>query len=59
MRGSCQVTIYLNAQAAMDLGCLFYRSANGVILTAGLGDRGMIPASCFEKIVDNKTGEVI
>mmetsp|Transcript_5699 Transcript_5699/g.13118 ORF Transcript_5699/g.13118 Transcript_5699/m.13118 type:complete len:239 (-) Transcript_5699:342-1058(-) len=59
MRSSCQVTIYLNTQSAMDLGCLFYRSANGVILSAGLGERGTIPASCFDKVVDNKTGKAM
>jgi len=50
MRASSQVLIYLDVQEAMDLGCEFFMSQNGVILSPGLGSEGIIPPSCFSKV---------
>jgi RNA:NAD 2'-phosphotransferase (TPT1/KptA family) len=57
MRSSCQVVIYLDIKAAMKDGIFFQQSKNNVILSPGIGDRGIIPSKYFSKIVDYKTGK--
>jgi 2'-phosphotransferase len=59
IRKSVEVLIYINAKVSMDLGIQFFRSKNNVILTSGLGEEGVIPPECCERIVDNKNGDVI
>lgn len=56
MRSSCQVIIYLDIQSAIKDGITFLKSDNDVILSPGIGDRGLIPPKYFSKIVDAKTG---
>lgn len=59
MRNTAELWVFLDAQAALDAGCRLYRSANDVVLTPGLGSRGVVPPSCFAKVVDARTGDVI
>jgi 2'-phosphotransferase len=56
MRASAEVLVYVNAAAAMALGVIFFVSANGVILTPGIGPQGVVPPAAFEKVVDVATG---
>merc|ERR1712232_449086 len=48
MRQSCQIAVYVDLPRASKDGILFYRSANGVILTEGLD--GILPPCYIEKI---------
>mmetsp|Transcript_17534 Transcript_17534/g.25583 ORF Transcript_17534/g.25583 Transcript_17534/m.25583 type:complete len:255 (+) Transcript_17534:126-890(+) len=55
MRRTCQVYIYIDGAACAEAGIQFYRSDNGVILTAGLED-GMLPCCYFERVIDAASG---
>jgi 2'-phosphotransferase len=52
MRKSCEVIVYVDVAAAMAAGVKFFRANNGVILTAGLNDSGVLPAEFIERIVE-------
>jgi 2'-phosphotransferase len=52
MRKSCQVILYINVAAAMAAGVKFYRSSNGVILTAGVDGSGVLPAEFIQEVVE-------
>ena len=56
MRKTCQVHIYINGAACALDGIKFYKSDNGVILTAGAQD-GLLPCRYFASVVDAKTLE--
>jgi 2'-phosphotransferase len=49
MRSSCQVLIYIDMKKAMQSGIQFFKSRNGVILSAGVD--GVIYPEFFEKII--------
>lgn len=51
MRKSTNVLIYVDLAAALADGIPFFESANGVILSPGLGDSGFIPPKYFAQIV--------
>ena len=55
MRHSAQVHIYVDVVKAVAAGVVFYRSANGVILTAGEGGSGMLSLRFLAKVVDAAT----
>jgi 2'-phosphotransferase len=55
MRHSAQVHIYVDVVKAVAAGVVFYRSANGVILTAGEGGSGMLSLRFVAKVVDATT----
>uniref|UniRef100_A0A6S8Z148 2'-phosphotransferase n=1 Tax=Chaetoceros debilis TaxID=122233 RepID=A0A6S8Z148_9STRA len=58
MRKSCQVYIYMDGEkCAKDDRIVFYKSDNGVVLTAGVGEEGTLPCRYFLKVVDAKTKE--
>lgn len=59
MRNSSEVHIFVNPAKAMDAGCVFYMSPNGVILTPGIGPHGSIPTSCFDRVVSSRTGKTL
>ncbi|KAK3235475.1 hypothetical protein CYMTET_54325 [Cymbomonas tetramitiformis] len=59
MRGNCEILIYLDVAKAMAAGAQFFRSDNNVILTAGLGERGILAPEYFQQVVDISTGKVI
>jgi 2'-phosphotransferase len=56
MRRSAQIHVWVNLPAAARAGLRFYRSANGVILTPGLGEQGLLPMHTFEHAHDAATG---
>jgi 2'-phosphotransferase len=58
MRSTCQIAVYVDVAKAMALGLKWYRSANGVLLTPG-DAAGLVPPSCFDKVIDLATGESI
>jgi 2'-phosphotransferase len=59
MRATAEILIYLDARKALAHGVELFESANGVVLTPGLGARGIVPTECFERVVDARTGEVL
>jgi len=55
MRTSCDVYIYVNAQqCAQDAAIAFYKSNNGVLLTAGVNDSGILPVEYFSHVTDRE-----
>ena len=59
MRLSSQIYIYINGSKCANDDIKFYRSDNGVILTAGVKEEGMLPLQYFDKVVDAATGNII
>lgn len=57
MRKSCQVYIYMNAAKCANEGIVFYKSANGVLLSPGKED-GTIPLEFIAR-VETKSGEIL
>ena len=55
MRKSCQIYIYINGRKCAEDGVKFYISDNGVILTSGIDDTGMLPCSYFSSVIDEQT----
>ena len=53
MRKSCQVYIYVDAAKCACDGVVFYRSDNGVLLTAGVNNEGTLPLLYFRRVTDN------
>ncbi|KAJ2417547.1 hypothetical protein GGF41_005381 [Coemansia sp. RSA 2531] len=50
MRKTANAYIYIDIEQAVSDGIEFYESENGVILSTGLDDSGIIPAKYFERI---------
>ncbi|KAL3822462.1 hypothetical protein ACHAXA_006890 [Cyclostephanos tholiformis] len=59
MRSSSEVYIYVNGPRCAADGIQFYRSDNGVILTAGLSGGGMLPLRYIAKVVHAPTGKIL
>lgn len=63
MRKSCTVYIYLDvphcASAVTDGIIEFYRSDNGVILTAGIDNNGILPPEYFSHVVESSSGTLL
>lgn len=59
MRSSSQIYIYINGSKCANDDIKFYKSDNGVILTAGVKEEGMLPLQYFDKVVDAATGNII
>mmetsp|Transcript_21036 Transcript_21036/g.24866 ORF Transcript_21036/g.24866 Transcript_21036/m.24866 type:complete len:339 (+) Transcript_21036:31-1047(+) len=59
MRKSSELLIYINVEKSMELGAIFYKSTNGVILTSGIGSTGCLPIECFKQVIDYKTNKII
>jgi 2'-phosphotransferase len=57
MRKSCDLFIYINAKKCMEDGIKFYRSANNVILSAGID--GIIDCKYFDCVKDRQGSEFI
>lgn len=54
MRKSCEVFIYLDQyKCSRDESVTFFESANGVILSAGVEEQGMLPTSYFSHVMDS------
>ena len=58
MRKSCEVFIYVDAQKCARDGVAFYRSDNGVLLTAGLKDEGTLPTDYFLRVTDASGADI-
>lgn len=58
MRGSAEIQIFLDVAKAIADGIPLYLSSNGVVLSPGLGERGIIAPKYFASVVrtsDRKT----
>jgi len=56
-RSSSQVLIYMNLALCLEKGIPFYESDNGVLLSPGLGVKGVIPTGFFSKVTTAKSSE--
>lgn len=57
MRKTCTVYIYVDAvKCANHPDIVFYRSSNGVLLTAGVGGDGTLPVEFFSHVTDSNGG---
>jgi 2'-phosphotransferase len=62
MRGDAQVLIYIDLRRALEAGCPFWRSENGVILSEGMSISGtekeakLIPIKFFDVVVERRKG---
>lgn len=60
MRSDAEILIYVNLRKALQAGCPFYRSENGVILSEGMvsGDAAgkSVPVEFFDLVVERKAG---
>jgi len=59
MRSSSQIYIYVSGKKCAADGILFYRSDNGVVLTAGVDEEGLLPIKYFERVVQASSGDII
>lgn len=57
MRTNVQVLVYLDVAAALKDKIPLVMSANGVILSAGVGTPPLVPVKYFSKVINAKTGE--
>ena len=58
MRKSCGVYVYIDAEQCARDKIEFFSSANGVLLTAGVNNEGILPPKYFSKVV-TKDGKVL
>jgi 2'-phosphotransferase len=58
MRKSSQLYIYINAAKCAQDGITFFQSDNGVLLTAGANDEGILPVDYFSHVTD-KAGKAL
>ena len=54
MRASSQVYIYIDGSKCAKDDIRFFRSDNGVLLTAGVNESGMLPLEYLSHVTDNK-----
>jgi len=59
MRSSSEIYIYIDGAKCANDGIPFYQSDNGVILTAGVNNEGMLPTKYFAKVVHATSGRTI
>jgi len=55
IRNDCNVLIFIDGKKCAEDNIQFFRSDNGVILTPGLGDRGILPMHYFSEVIDIKS----
>jgi 2'-phosphotransferase len=53
MRKSCQIYIYVNAKKCAADNIEFFQSDNGVLLTAGVHNQGILPSKYFSHVTDS------
>ena len=59
MRTSSEIYIYVSGKKCSEGAIPFYRSDNGVILTAGVDEEGLLPTKYFDKVVQASSGNII
>lgn len=59
MRSTSQIYIYINGERCAQDGIQFFRSDNGVILTAGERHEGMLYVKYFKKVVLASSGKIL
>jgi 2'-phosphotransferase len=52
LRKSCNVYVFIDAAKCATDGIVFYRSDNGVLLTAGVNNEGNLPVEYFSHVMD-------
>lgn len=58
MRRSCELVIFVDVRSAtLEGGIEFFRSSNGVILTRGNTEDGLLPMKYFTRVTDRNTGK--
>jgi 2'-phosphotransferase len=58
MRKSCNVYIYVDGDKCAKQNISFFESDNGVLLTSGVNDEGILPLSFISQVTD-KSGKVL
>lgn len=58
MRKSCDVYIHINGEKCARDGIEFFESSNGVLLTDGLNNKGILPQSYFSHVM-TRSGDVL
>ncbi|KKK24857.1 hypothetical protein AOCH_002368 [Aspergillus ochraceoroseus] len=64
MRHDAQVLVYIDLRKALQAGCPFWKSENGVILSEGMSPAGkadepgakVIPVDCFDVVIERQKG---
>lgn len=59
IRTKSEIYIYINGTKCAHDNVPFYQSDNGVILTAGINEGGMLPMKYFAKVVDAQSGKIL
>lgn len=59
MRSTSQIYIYVNGEKCAEDGIKFFRSDNGVILTAGENEGGLLPVKYFKKVMLASSGKIL
>ena len=59
MRSSSEIYIYVSGKKCAEDEIPFYTSANGVILSAGVEEKGLLPLKYFDKVVHASSGKVL
>ena len=59
MRSTSQIYIYIDGKKCATDNIKFFRSDNGVILTAGENDDGLLHVKYFKKVVLASTGKIL
>lgn len=59
MRSSSEIYIYVSGKKCAEDEIPFYTSTNGVILSAGVEEKGLLPLKYFDKVVHASSGNVL
>lgn len=59
IRSSSEIYIYINGQKCAKDSVPFYQSDNGVILSAGVKEEGIIPVQYFDRVIEAATDVVL
>lgn len=59
IRSSSEIYIYVSGKKCAEDEIPFYTSANGVILSAGVEEKGLLPLKYFDKVVHASSGKVL
>ncbi|RPA72845.1 hypothetical protein BJ508DRAFT_244572 [Ascobolus immersus RN42] len=61
MRGNCEIVVWVDTKRSLEggSGLKWWRSENGVILTEGAGEEGVVELKWWGKVTDRKTGEEV